>query len=86
MTNLQPGDIVMLNSGGPHMTVTAVFGEISNPKVKVVWLNYLNDLQEHTFSAAMLTPRVISTRPPIIPNPGESYESAARRHLNRSDV
>lgn len=81
MTNLQTGDLVKLNSGGPTLTVAGVWGDSSNPSVKVSWLNELNEIQEHIFTAAMLTPRVIRERGPIISNPGESYESAARRHL-----
>ena len=83
MSNLQPGDIVRLNSGSPSMTVMSVYGKIENLSVKVCWLNEQHGIETTTFYASMVTPRDIDCRPPIIPNPGETYEAASTRILNR---
>lgn len=82
-TNLQSGDIVRLNSGGPQMTVIQVFGSIIDPSLTVCWFDKDDQLQRAEVFSSMVTPRNIQNRPPVIPNPGESFEDAVRKRWSR---
>lgn len=82
-TNLQSGDIVQLNSGGPKLTVSQVFGSIIDPSIIVSWFSEEGKLETAQVFASMVTPRNIPNRPPVIPNPGETYEAAVRKRWSR---
>jgi uncharacterized protein YodC (DUF2158 family) len=45
------GDVVVLKSGGPQMTVTGIE---SNGRVKVTWFDDKNQLQHATFEPGVL--------------------------------
>lgn len=56
MTSFKVGDVVQLNSGGPHMTVAAVVGD----QVTTMWFEK-GEKRDETFPAAMLrAPRPIA--------------------------
>jgi len=45
------GDVVRLNSGGPHMTVR----HVENDFVEVMWFGAHDSINEHVFIFEMLT-------------------------------
>jgi uncharacterized protein YodC (DUF2158 family) len=51
MMEFKPGDVVVLKSGGPEMTVEEIE---SSGRVKVTWFGDKNQVQSSTFAPEML--------------------------------
>jgi len=65
------------------MTVSAVYNNSGGPTVICNWFNDANELQSGSFFTSCVYTRFAPSRSPIIPNPGETYEDAAIRRLER---